>query len=89
MHVKYKSLIKSYSYLNFHCLDDFHYLDHFDCLHDLQKNWNLMYILKLAVRSHIDLHMQYVIMTLASGVGGAITKDVSKLLFRYCNLLYL
>ena len=36
------------SYLPFHCLDDFHYLDHFHCLHDLQKNWNLMYILKLA-----------------------------------------
>ena len=36
------------SYLHFHCLDDFHYLDHFHCLHDLQKNLNLMYILKLA-----------------------------------------
>ena len=36
------------SYLPFHCLDDFHYLDHFHCLHDLQKNWNLIYILKLA-----------------------------------------
>ena len=36
------------SYLPFHFLDDFHYLDHFHCLHDLQKNWNLMYILKLA-----------------------------------------
>ena len=48
MHVKYKSLIKSYSYLNFHCLDDFHYLDHFDCLHDFQKNWNLVYIMKVA-----------------------------------------
>ena len=36
------------SYLPFHCLNDFHYLDHFHCLHDLQKNRNLMYILKLA-----------------------------------------
>ena len=36
------------SYLPSHCLDDFHYLDNFHCLHDLQKNWNLMYILKLA-----------------------------------------
>ena len=36
------------SYLHFHCLDDFHYLDHFHCLYDLQKNWNLMYIMKLA-----------------------------------------
>ena len=36
------------SYLHFYCLNDFHYLDHFHCLHDLQKNWNLMYILKLA-----------------------------------------
>ena len=36
------------SYLTFHCLDDFHYLDHFHCLRKLQKNWNLMYILKLA-----------------------------------------
>ena len=35
------------SYLPFHCLDDFHYLDHFYFLHDLQKNWNLMYILEL------------------------------------------
>ena len=26
------------SYLHFYCLDDFHYLDHFHCLHDLQKN---------------------------------------------------
>ena len=29
-------------YLPFHCLDDFHYLDHFHCLHDVQKNRNLM-----------------------------------------------
>ena len=36
------------SYLPFHCLDDFHYLDHCHCLHDWQKNWILMYILKLA-----------------------------------------
>ena len=35
------------SYLNFYCLDDFHYLGCFHCLHDLQKNWNLVYILKL------------------------------------------
>ena len=35
-------------YFPFHCLNDFHYLNHFHCLHDLQKNWNLMYILKLA-----------------------------------------
>ena len=25
------------SYLPFYCLDDFHYRDHFHCLHDLQK----------------------------------------------------
>ena len=36
------------SHLPFHCLDDFHYLDHFHCLHNLQKNWNLIYNLKLA-----------------------------------------
>ena len=39
-------LLGSYPYL--YCLGDFHYLDHFHCLHDLQKNWNLVYILKLA-----------------------------------------
>ena len=33
---------------HFHCLDDFHYLDPFHCLYDLQKNGNLMYIMKLA-----------------------------------------
>ena len=37
------------SYLHFHCLDDFHCLDHFHCLHDLQKNLNLVHILKLAL----------------------------------------
>ena len=31
-----------------YCLDDFHCLDHFHCVHDLQKNCNLVYILKLA-----------------------------------------
>ena len=36
------------SYLQFNCLGDFHYLDHFHCLHDLQKNWSLVYILRLA-----------------------------------------
>ena len=46
------------SYRHFNCLDNFHYLDHFYCFYDLQKNFNLMYITKLAVR-------QYVIMTLA------------------------
>ena len=35
-------------YLHFYCLNNFPYLDHFHCLHDLQKNWNLVYILKLA-----------------------------------------
>ena len=35
-------------YLPFHCLEEIHYLDHFHCLHDLQKSWNLTYILKLA-----------------------------------------
>ena len=33
---------------HFYCLNDFHYLDHFHCLRDFQKNWNLVYILKLA-----------------------------------------
>ena len=76
------------SYFHFHCLDDFHYLDHFHCLHDLQKNWNLMYILKLA-SEWVTYRFPYanVIMTLAGG--GDITKDALKLLLRYCNLLYL
>ena len=76
------------SYLHFYCLDDFHYLDHFHCLHDLQKNWNLVYILKLA--------LDWVIYQFSYAMGhsdargcGATTNDVLKLLLMYCNLLLL
>ena len=48
------------SYLYFHCLDDFHYLDHFHFLDDLHKNWNLVYIRKLASGS-VTYRFPYVI----------------------------
>ena len=75
------------SYLHFHCLDDFHYLDHFHCLYDLQKNWNLMYIMKLA--EWVTYWFPYAISHNDTLGWGAITNDVLKLLFNYCNLLYL
>ena len=56
------------SYLHFYCLDDFHYLDKFHCLHDLQKHWNLLYILKLALGwVAYQFYMQWVKMMLAGG----------------------
>ena len=76
------------SYLHFYCLDDFHYLDHFHCLHDFEKNWNLMYILKLAYE-WVTYRFPYAIRNNDARGWGAIANDVLKLFFRYCNLLYL
>ena len=76
------------SYLHFHCLDDFHCLDHFHCLHDLQKNLNLVHILKLAL-GWVSYRLPYAIRHNDARGWGAITNDILKLLFRYCNLLYL
>ena len=61
---------------------------HFPCLHDLQKNWNLEYILKLALR-WVTYQLPYAIRHNDARGWGDITNDVLKLLFRYCNLLYL
>ena len=76
------------SYLHFHCLDDFHYLDHVHCLYDLQKNWNLMYIIKLA-QGWVIYRFPYAIRHNDARGWGTITNDVLKLLLSYCNLLYL
>ena len=76
------------SYLHFHCLDDFHYLDHFHCLHNLQTNWNLMYILKLALGWGTYWFLYVICYNGARGWGDT-TNYVLKLLFRHCHLLYL
>ena len=57
------------SHLYFHCLDDyFLWLDHFHCLHDLQKKveFGVRSEISLRVRN-IDYRTQYVIMTLSGG----------------------
>ena len=76
------------SYLHFHCLDDFHYLDHFHRLYALQKNWNLMYVMKLA-EGWVTYWFPYAIRHKDARGWEAITNDVLKLLFIYFNLLYL
>ena len=76
------------SYLHFYCMDDFHCLDHFHCLHDLQKNWNLIYILKLAY-GWVTYRFPYAVRHNDARGWEAITKVVLKLLFRYWNLFYL
>ena len=76
------------SYLHFHCLDDFHYLDHFHRLYALQKNWNLMYVMKLA-EGWVTYWFPYAIRHKDARGWEAITNDVLKLLFSYFNLLYL
>ena len=78
------------SYLHFYCLGDLHYRNHFHCLHDLQKNWNLVYILKL-VSWWFTYQFSYATGHNDARRCWATTNDVLKLLFMYYNLplLYL
>ena len=76
------------SYLHFYCLNDFHYLDYFHCLHDLRKNWNLVHILKLA-EGWATYWFSYAMRHNDARKWGDITYDVLKLLFMYYNFLLL
>ena len=73
-------------YLHFYCLDDFHYLDYFHWLHDLPEK------LEFGVHCEINLgwftyQFSYAMRNNEGRGWRAITNDILKLLFLYCNLL--